>query len=896
MEPGQTDSNADGGRWKRLARPAIRALLGLALLALLTEIDLVVTGSGSVTVRDVLVTTASFAAGAITLLAGMSRPRGARAAWLVLGFGILSFTIGFALFFFFQKTLTSFPSAADLFWLAIYPFLFATIVLLARGQRRSDRLGISLDAAIVTLAIAALGYEVIFTRVIDVSAAGEVVGGQLSYSMLDFGLLVMLALVCAPSRTRVGKAYIALGAGLLVMLVSDILVVRGISNGTYAPGTPLNAGWPIAMLLFVLASRLDTRLEGVSALRGRTLYGAIVLSFAATFGLLLSEMLGGRNPVVIALAALVPCLILIRLVAAVRENDRLASDNEEIISAAGEGIFRSDLEGRLTYANPAALEMLGYSLGEVVGQRSHELFHHTRPNGAPYPASECAAGKSLTEGATRRITDELFWRKDGSSLAVDYTSTPIRVSGRIVGVVTVFDDVTHQRQMKEQLRHQADHDSLTGLFNRRRFEQEVSGQLNYVQRYSRPGALLLMDLDTFKFVNDSYGHPIGDQVLSDVGASLSATVRGTDVVARLGGDEFAVLLREAGEEEAIAVAKKLIAAIRAGSKPSIGASVGIAPFDGAGEKTPDELLVAADIALYEAKEMGGGATVLYTGQSSQALTWVERIRGALDQDRLVVYSQPIVDLETGKVAREELLVRMVDPYGDKIPPASFLPAAERFGLIHEIDLMVLTRAIELVKDGTSVAVNVSVRTLTDPRYLVALEKTLAGGSDPARFNFEITETAAVANMSDAQEFARRIRELGCSLSLDDFGTGFSSFTYLKHIPAQYLKIDIEFIRELERNPADQQLVQAIVSIARGLGQKTVAEGVEDAETLATVRKLGVDYAQGFHLGHPEPTAPDQVGKDAAGTAGPPEARRLPAPTRMGSPPSPGRSPNARPGE
>jgi diguanylate cyclase (GGDEF)-like protein/PAS domain S-box-containing protein len=868
MAQAQTEIRADGGAWQRFAGAAIPVAFGLGLFAMLAEVILVVTGLGGVTLRNGLVTTASFAGAAAALLTGASGPRRVRAAWLLLGLGIFSYSLGSLLFFFFLKTLTAFPSTADLSWLAFYPLIVAAIVMLVRRRRRSDRLAVSLDAAIVTLAIAALAYELIFNGLINASVTSEVVDGQLSYSVLDFGVLVLLALVCAPSRGKVGKAYVALGAGMLVMLGSDVLVVKEISNGTYVPGTLLDAGWPAAMLLLALATRLDSRLARAGALRGRSLYAAIGLSFTVTFGLLITETLGDRDPIVIVLSALVPCLILIRLIAAVKANDRLALDNEGIISAAGEGIFRNDLEGRITYANPAALEMLGYSVEEMLGRRSHKLFHHTRANGVAYPASECAAGKSLTEGATRRITDELFWRKDGSSLAVDYTSTPIREGGRIVGAVTVFDDVTHQRQMEEQLRHQADHDSLTGLFNRRRFEQEVSGQLNYAQRYSRPGALLLMDLDTFKFVNDSYGHPIGDRVLSDVGASLSAAVRDTDVVARIGGDEFAILLREAEDLEAIAVAKKLIAAVRARSKPTIGASVGIAPFDGAGEKTPDELLVAADIALYEAKEMGGASTVLYTGQSSQALTWVERIRGALDEDRLIVYSQPIVEVETGEVAREELLVRMLDPHGDTIPPASFLPAAERFGLIHEIDLMVLAKAIELVKGGISVAVNVSVRTLTDPRYLVALEKTLAEGADPGCFDFEITETAAVANMSDAQEFARRIRELGCSLSLDDFGTGFSSFTYLKHIPAQYLKIDIEFIRELEKNPADQQLVQAIVSIARGLGQKTVAEGVEDEETLATVRKLGVDYAQGFYLGRPEPTKRDRPPAKAAGPAKP----------------------------
>jgi diguanylate cyclase (GGDEF)-like protein/PAS domain S-box-containing protein len=855
MDPLQTDISSKEGKRRRLARAAIAPLLGLALLVLLAEVVLVVFESGihDVTVRNVLVPTVIFAAATATLLSGVSRPPGTRAPWIALGLGLLSQACGFFVFFFLQKTLTTFPSTADYFWLFFYPLVIASIFLLVRQQQRSDRLGISLDAAIIALAIAALGYELIFNGLINVSQATDLVGGQLSYSVLDFAILVMLALICIPSRARVGKAYLALAGGMLIILASDILVVKQISDGTYSPGTLLDAGWPAGMLVLAGASRLGTSLEQVRALRGRSLHAAIVLSFAVSFGLLIEEALSDQNPIVIVLAGLVPSLILIRLVASVRENDRLARDNEGIISAAGEGILRNDCKGRITYANPAALEMLGYSSTEVLGQRSHELFHHTRPNGTPYPASECPAGKSLTEGATRRVTDDLFWRKDETSIAVDYTSSPIRESGRIVGVVTVFDDVTHQRQMKEQLRHQADHDSLTGLYNRRRFEEEVSGQISYAQRYSRPGALLLMDLDTFKFVNDSYGHPSGDRLLCSVAAILSATVRETDVVARIGGDEFAVLLREADESEAVTVAKGLIAAIRAGSKPTVGASIGIAPFDGAGEKTPDDLLIAADVALYEAKEIGGGTAVVYAGQNSQALTWVERIRSALDEKRLVVYSQPIVDLETGRVAREELLVRMVDPYGDRIPPVSFLPAAERFGLIHEIDLLVLARAIELAKRGTSVAVNVSARTLIDPRYIATLERTFAAGLDPGRFNFEITETAAVSNMSDAQEFANRIRELGCSLALDDFGTGFSSFTYLKHIPAQYLKIDIEFIRELKKNPSDQQLVQAIVAIAQGLGQKTVAEGIEDEETLSLVRELGVDYAQGFHLGRPEPT-------------------------------------------
>jgi diguanylate cyclase (GGDEF)-like protein/PAS domain S-box-containing protein len=852
----------------RTARRVTTSLFALASAALLVKVALVLLGSPGreTTVSNVLVTTVIAAAGTATLLGAFTRPARARAPWLVLGSGILSYAIGFGFFFFVQKSLTVFPSTADFFWLAFYPCVVAALALLARAQRRSDRLGISLDAAIIALAIAALGYDLIFDELVNVGQATAVVGGQLSYSVLDFAVLIMLVLVCAPSRFKVGKAYLALGTGMLLLLASDIVVVKQIADNTYMPGTLLDAGWPAGMLILGLASRLGTSLEGVGALRSRSLYAAITAAFLIGLGELLVETLNEQHPIPIALSTLVLCLILVRLVFAVRENDRLARDNEGIVTAAGEGIFRTDLRGRVTYANPAALEMLGYSLAEVLGHHSHRLFHHTRSNGTPYPPSECPAGKTLTEGATHRITDELFWRKDGSSIAVDYTSAPIREHGRIVGAVVVFDDVTHQRQMKEQLRHQADHDSLTGLYNRRRFAEEVSEQLAYAQRYERPGAMLLLDLDSFKFVNDSYGHPAGDKLLCGIAAILIATVRETDVVARIGGDEFAVLLREASETQGMEVAKGLIAAIRSGTEPTIGASVGVAPFDGAGERTPEELLIAADVALYESKEAGGGTAVPFTGQNGQALTWVERIRSALDEDRLIVYSQPIVDLATGEVVREELLVRMLDPEGDRIPPASFLPAAERFGLVQEIDLLVLEKAIGRAAQGAAVAVNVSALSLADPRYLPVLENAIGSGLDAALFNFEITETAAVANMADAQHFSRRIRELGASLALDDFGTGFASFTYLKEIPAQYLKIDIEFVRELQRNPSDQQLVQAIVSIAHGLGQKTVAEGIEDEDTLALVRELGVDYAQGFYVGRPAPAVEASAPRAPSGAA------------------------------
>jgi diguanylate cyclase (GGDEF)-like protein/PAS domain S-box-containing protein len=855
--PGPADKPDDTAEPRAIAGSAARILFGAAIATQSAAVVVQLLGYGSArpVLFEALVTATMFGAAAGTLLSGIAaRPGRPSLPWLLLGAGLLSYAFGQAWFFFVQKTITTFPTPADAFWLAAYPCVFAAIALLVREQHEDRRLGISFDAAIVAVAVAALTHELVMDRFVPVDHASSAFGAQLfAYSVLDLGVAIVLGLAALQSRGRVGGAYVAMSLGAVVLLATEFFHARVLVHGTYEPGTILDAGWSAGMLLFGLSCRFGSSLRQASALRGRALYLMSVAAFAVAFGLLLLAALGGRSedPGVIGFAVLLPFLILVRLVASVQENDRLARDNRGMISAAGEGILRQDLQGRIVYANPAALEMLGYSSREALGRDAHRLFHHTRPNGIPYPASECPSRQSFGRGATQRVTDEVFWRKDGSAIPVHYTVAPLREEGRIVGAVTVFDDVTHQRELKERLRHQADHDSLTGLFNRRRFEEELSSQLRYARRYSRSGVLVLMDLDSFKLVNDSFGHRAGDKLLCEIGAVLLGKVRQTDVVARIGGDEFAILLREASEADAVELAKGAIAAIRAVSDPTIGASAGIAAFDGSGERTPDELLVAADVALYQAKEAGGGTAVVYAGRNGNSLTWVERVRSALAEDRLVVHLQPIADLATGDVVREELLVRMLGEEGETILPAAFLPAAERFGLIQEVDLLVLGKAIELARLGNPVAVNVSGLSLADRRYLGLLEASVrTGGLDPSLLDFEITETAAVANMGDAQDFARRLRDLGCSLSLDDFGTGFSSFTYLKHIPAQHLKIDAEFIHDVKRDPADQRLVAAIVAIARGLGQKTVAEGVEDGETLAVVRELGVDYAQGFYVGRP----------------------------------------------
>lgn len=390
-----------------------------------------------------------------------------------------------------------------------------------------------------------------------------------------------------------------------------------------------------------------------------------------------------------------------------------------------------------------------------------------------------------------------------------------------------------------------------GLCDRDRFVEEVEERILDPLHREEPGALLLLDIDSFHFVNDSLGHQAGDRLLATVGTILGDEAGADDMPARICADEFALLLRRADPAQASAAAERLIALVRERGQPAVGASVGIACFGGGGEPvTAEGLMIAADIALCEAKEAGGGRAVDCVSGPNQKLTWAERIREAIDQERIVVYAQPIFDLRSHCVAREELLVRMLDEKDDVIPPSSFMSIAERFGLVAEIDRLVLAKAVELAGRSRPIAVNVSGASLADPRLMADVRAAIDAGLNPNWLDFEITETAAITNMADARAFADAVTEMGCGLGLDDFGTGFSSFTYLKELPMQHLKIDLEFIRDLRTSPVDRRLVHAMTEFARAFGLETVAEGIEDAETLTLVRGCGIDYAQGFHIGEP----------------------------------------------
>jgi diguanylate cyclase (GGDEF)-like protein/PAS domain S-box-containing protein len=438
-------------------------------------------------------------------------------------------------------------------------------------------------------------------------------------------------------------------------------------------------------------------------------------------------------------------------------------------------------------------------------------------------------------------------------------------------VVTQVQDISERRELARRLEYFVDHDFLTGLFNRRHFEHELSRETERVARYGAPGAVLVIDLDHFKDVNDTFGHRAGDDLLKGVAGLLRERLRHTDVVARMGGDEFAVLLPQADADHAQRVADDLVKAlgrqmaVLADHSIQITASIGVTLVDGL---TDVEVLAYADLALYEAKETGRNRFAMHRAvggrwePGSARLAEAERVRHALEEERLILHCQPILDLGRNEISQYELLLRLPDEQGEKLLlPSAFLYAAERSGLIQAIDGWVVRKAITLIAEHTRAGrklvlnVNLSGKSIGDRKLAAQIETALAEAAiDPARLNFELTETAAIANIEEAKSFASRLRSRGCQLALDDFGAGFGSFSYIKNLPFDCLKIDGEFIRGLTTSPVDQLVVEAIVGIARGMGKKTVAEFVGDEETACLLRNIGVDGAQGYHIGRPRAIA------------------------------------------
>jgi diguanylate cyclase (GGDEF)-like protein len=424
------------------------------------------------------------------------------------------------------------------------------------------------------------------------------------------------------------------------------------------------------------------------------------------------------------------------------------------------------------------------------------------------------------------------------------------------------------KKTESELRYLADHDSLTGLLDRRRFRAELDTYVSFTARYGGQGAVMIVDIDGLKAINDSLGHHAGDNLIRHVAAIMRERVRATDIVARLSGDEFAVLMPQSDTAGALQLGEDLRAQVAENAAAGLDMeqatiSVGITMFGGERGIGAEAVLVAADQAMYTAKAEGRNQIALFQDPSEpqrqqlRRQTTSARIRDALTQDRLSLHTQPIRSLASGGIERYELLLRMTGENGELLPAASFIESAERSGMVQELDRWVVAQALGLLAqreqdgDPVSLHVNLSGASVADLSVLEYIERQLdEGEADPSRCTFEITETAPVHNYEAAAGFADRITEFGCQVAIDDYGAGFGPFHYLKSIPFDLIKIDGSFIRDMPNSDADQLTVQAIVQIARGLGKTTIAEYVQDDITAQMLREYGVDMAQGYHLGRP----------------------------------------------
>jgi diguanylate cyclase len=557
--------------------------------------------------------------------------------------------------------------------------------------------------------------------------------------------------------------------------------------------------------------------------------------------------------------------------------DELAEQHERLrvtLQSIGDAVITTDAQAKVTWLNPVAERMTGWPLAEAQSKPMGHVFnilHQDTRLPAPNPVEACLAQQQVVGMAARIV----LVSRDGVEFGIEDSAAPIRnAQGQVLGVVLVFHDVTEQRRLSGEMSFRATHDALTGLFNRTEFESRLQRALSQSHETGGTHALLYIDLDQFKLVNDACGHSAGDQLLQQVSKLMGEVVRSRDTLARLGGDEFAVILEHCTPEQAQRVAQQICERMddfrfsHDGRRFRIGTSIGLVPVDKR-FATLAAVMQAADTSCYAAKEEGRNRVHLWfdTDAAMRArhgeMQWATRLEQALDDNRFELFIQRIDPAQASPAAlHAEVLLRLRETDGSLVPPGAFLPAAERFHMASRIDRWVLThvlahlQALPSLKVVDLLCVNLSGISVGDRAFhRQTVEQLRAAGPDVCqRLCLEITETAAITNLHDASLFIDQVRALGVRVALDDFGAGASSFGYLKQLKVDLIKIDGQFVKDIVDDPLDAAAVRCFADVARLMGLPTIAEFVHNADVLDRVRALGIDYVQGYHLHQPEPIA------------------------------------------
>jgi diguanylate cyclase (GGDEF)-like protein/PAS domain S-box-containing protein len=601
---------------------------------------------------------------------------------------------------------------------------------------------------------------------------------------------------------------------------------------------------------------------------------------AANEGMRHGFLLIGAGGVLALLAGLLIAVMVIRIVS--RTEARLEREKElaEVtLHSIVDGVITTDASGRIEYLNPVAEHYLGWPSTQAAGKQLSEVYRvvDERTGKAiealPLTGAHEAGG---TEPIAVRLVD-----RSGRECPVRYSHAPIHGrDGTVHGMVVVFHDVSQIRAMAQQLMWQASHDALTGLVNRREFERRLSDLISTARSQEREHALMFMDLDNFKAVNDTCGHSAGDELLRQLTTVMLARMRGSDTLARLGGDEFGALLEACPLDQALRLANAMRESVREfrfvweGKTFSVGVSIGLVPIDAASSDI-NQVLAAADACCYDAKNRGRDRVQVHRpddpdyGTRHEELQLVSQINRAFELGHFRLYRQRIapLDRDPRHGPHYEVLIRMLDRAGNPVPATAFMPAAERYNLLTSIERWVVSSLVEFLSrqwaagtilhephggERTFYSVNLSGASINDKSFPDFVRNLLTRYQLPSGLLcFEITETTAISNLSKAAELMHELKGMGCRFALDDFGTGMSSFAYLKYLPVDFLKIAGVFIKDMATDPMDHAIVDSINRISHILGMRTVAESVEDAEILKRITELGLDYAQGYFIAEPE---------------------------------------------
>ena len=819
------------------------------------------------------------------LAARRARNSAKRRAWIVIGVAFAAYLAGDVAWFWLEVVLETepYPSVADVGYLAFYPLLLVGLLALPR-ERPENPVRALLDLAIVLVGSGTVVWWLVLEPVAVATASGGVETlVALAYPVGD--LLVLFALGATLMARLVGTsrpALALLGLGLVLNVVADLAYVRLSLEETYQSGAWLDACYLVGWVALGLAGFQEAR--GTS--EARQAGGAPVpirpvsfppyLAVAAVYGILVvaTELHGSSLRVIVAGAIAVTGMVVARQVLTARENARLLTERassrsaarfQAIIQNANDVIAVVDPLATIGYVTPSAARLFDRPVEGLAGLGLDTLLE---PDDAPL-ALELLRVAATRSGAGDTIQCRVAAARGGVR-HVELSVTNLLDDSVVEGLVVTMRDVTERRQFEDQLRDQAFHDPLTGLANRALMEDRIEQALRRTKRRTTIPSLLYLDIDDFKRVNDSLGHPEGDRVLVEVARRLAGAIRVGDTAARLGGDEFAVLIEATRSvDEAVVVAERILADLRlpvdvGGTAVTIGASLGIVRPEVHGS-TPTDLLRDADIAMYEAKREARGGYRLFERAMFDAT--VDRVsleadlRTALSAGQFELAYQPLYDLSSRQLAGVEALLRWNHPTRGQIMPMQFIPLAERTGEIVPIGRWVIEQACRTV-GGWNVTsslhdlranVNVSVRQL-EPRLVEDVAGVLSRtGLPPRLLVLEITESVFAAERPGVLDVLARLRALGVRISIDDFGTGYSSLSMLRDLPVDELKIDRSFIQALSDH-GDTALVEAIIKLSHDFDLTTVAEGIEDEDQVASLIALGCDTGQGYLLGRPGPAS------------------------------------------